>query len=39
MRTAAGVEEVDTTLVDPVEPGTLVLVHAGVAISLGGVAS
>ncbi len=34
VRTARGVEEVDTTLVDPVETGSLVLVHAGVAISL-----
>jgi hypothetical protein len=33
VRTAAGVEEVDTTLVDPLVPGDLVLVHAGVAIS------
>jgi hypothetical protein len=33
VRTAAGVEEVDTTLVDPAPPGTLVLIHAGVAIA------
>ncbi len=33
VRTATGVEDVDTTLVDPVGPGDLVLVHAGVAIS------
>ena len=33
-------EAVDVSLVDPVEPGDLLLVHAGVAItSLGGVAS
>jgi hydrogenase maturation factor len=33
-------EAVDASLVDPVEPGDLLLVHAGVAItSLGGVAS
>ncbi len=34
VRTAQGVEEVDTTLVEPVAAGSLVLVHAGVAISL-----
>jgi hypothetical protein len=33
VRTAAGVENVTTTLVDPVGPGDLVLVHAGTAIS------
>lgn len=33
VRTAAGVEEVATTLVDPVSAGDLVLVHAGMAIS------
>ena len=33
VRSAAGTEEVDTSLVDPVAPGELVLVHAGVAIS------
>ncbi|MHB1534848.1 MAG: HypC/HybG/HupF family hydrogenase formation chaperone [Acidimicrobiales bacterium] len=33
VRTAAGMADIDTTLVDPVEPGDLVLVHAGVAIS------
>ncbi|MGI8491275.1 MAG: HypC/HybG/HupF family hydrogenase formation chaperone [Acidimicrobiales bacterium] len=33
VRTAAGVEEVDTTLVEDVDQGELVLVHAGVAIS------
>ncbi len=33
VRTAAGIEEVDATLVDPVAPGDLVLIHAGVAIS------
>jgi len=31
-RTARGVETVDVTLVGPVEPGDLVLVHAGTAI-------
>ncbi|CAM3061685.1 hydrogenase assembly protein HupF [Mycobacterium intermedium] len=33
VRTAQGVTEVVTTLVDPVAPGDLVLVHAGTAIS------
>lgn len=33
VRTARGVETVVTTLVDPVRPGELVLVHAGTAIS------
>jgi HupF/HypC family len=33
VRTARGVENVMTTLVDPVAPGELVLVHAGTAIS------
>jgi HupF/HypC family len=33
VRTAAGIEQVATTLVDPVEPGDLLLVHAGMAIS------
>jgi hydrogenase maturation factor len=33
VRTARGVENVETTLVDPVTPGELVLVHAGTAIS------
>jgi hypothetical protein len=33
VRTANGVETVATTLVDPVVPGELVLVHAGTAIS------
>ncbi|HZQ58109.1 MAG TPA: HypC/HybG/HupF family hydrogenase formation chaperone [Acidimicrobiales bacterium] len=32
VRTAAGAEAVETTLVGPVEPGDLVLVHAGTAI-------
>ncbi|ODU04027.1 MAG: hydrogenase assembly protein HupF [Pseudonocardia sp. SCN 72-86] len=32
-RTAQGTERVDTTLVGPVAPGDLVLVHAGLAIS------
>jgi hypothetical protein len=34
VRTAAGVEAVDTTLVGPVHPGDLVLVHAGAAITI-----
>lgn len=33
VRSASGLEDVDTTLVDPVEAGDLLLVHAGVAIS------
>lgn len=33
VRTAAGFEAIDTTLIDPVAPGDLVLVHAGVALS------
>jgi hypothetical protein len=33
VRTACGVESVVTALVDPVAPGDLVLVHAGMAIS------
>ncbi len=33
VRTARGVENVVTTLVDPVAPGELILVHAGMAIS------
>ncbi len=33
VRTAEGLEDVDTTLVDPVADGDLLLVHAGVAIS------
>ncbi len=33
VRTARGVESVVTTLVDPVAPGDLILVHAGMAIS------
>jgi len=32
VRTAAGREEIDTTLVEPLETGDLVLVHAGMAI-------
>ena len=36
VRTAAGTELVDTTLVGPVEPGDLILVHAGTAITLVG---
>jgi hypothetical protein len=34
VRTACGTETVDTTLVDPVAAGDLVLVHAGTAIAL-----
>ncbi|HUF32622.1 MAG TPA: HypC/HybG/HupF family hydrogenase formation chaperone [Acidimicrobiales bacterium] len=33
VRTAAGRERVDCTLVGPVQPGDVVLIHAGVAIS------
>jgi hydrogenase maturation factor len=33
VRTARGIENVVTTLLDPVAPGELVLVHAGTAIS------
>ena len=33
VRTARGIENVVTTVLDPVEPGELVLVHAGTAIS------
>ncbi len=33
VRTARGIEDVVMTLIDPVEPGELVLVHAGTAIS------
>jgi hypothetical protein len=33
VRTADGFEPVDTMLVDPVEPGDLLLVHAGLAIT------
>ena len=33
MRTARGVENVVTALIDPVTAGDLVLVHAGTAIS------
>jgi hydrogenase maturation factor len=33
VRAASGLEEVDTSLVVPVEPGELLLVHAGVALS------
>ncbi|MGH9089662.1 MAG: HypC/HybG/HupF family hydrogenase formation chaperone [Acidimicrobiales bacterium] len=40
VRTPAGLVDIDATLVEPVESGDLVLVHAGVAISrLGGSAS
>ena len=34
VRTAAGIEPIDVTLVAPVAPGDLVLVHAGTAIAL-----
>lgn len=34
IRTAAGIETVNTMLVGPVHPGDLVLVHAGTALSL-----
>jgi hypothetical protein len=34
VRTAAGVEEIDTTLVGHVAPGDLVLVHAGTALTI-----
>ena len=34
VRTADGVEEVDTSLVAPVVAGDLVLVHAGTAIAV-----
>ncbi len=34
VRTSVGVETVDTTLVGPVQPGDLVLVHAGSAITV-----
>jgi hydrogenase maturation factor len=33
VRTARGVENVVTALIDPVDAGELVLVHAGTAIS------
>ena len=33
VRSAAGREDVDVSLVDPLSPGDLVLVHAGIAIS------
>ena len=33
VRTARGIENVVTTLIDPVAAGELVLVHAGTAIS------
>ena len=36
VRTAEGVEDVSTVLVDPVAPGDLVLVHAGTAITTVG---
>ena len=34
VRSARGVETIDTTLVGPVVPGDLVLVHAGTAIAM-----
>ena len=34
VRTAAGLETVDTTLIDDARPGDLVLIHAGSALSL-----
>ena len=34
VRTAAGVETVDTTIIAPVDVGDLVLVHAGTAIAV-----
>ncbi len=33
VRTAQGIETIDTTLVSPVSPGDLVLIHAGAAIA------
>jgi len=33
VRTAAGIEDVDVTLVGPVRPGDTVLIHAGTAIT------
>ncbi len=33
VRTAGGIESVDTTLIDPPSPGGLILVHAGAAIA------
>ena len=36
VRTATGVEDVDVSLVDDVGPGDLIVLHAGVAISLVG---
>jgi hydrogenase maturation factor len=36
VRTATGVVDCDTTLVAPVRPGDLVLVHAGLAIAVDG---
>jgi len=33
VRTARGIEEIDTTLVDSLDPGALVLIHGGVAIT------
>ena len=39
VRTARGVEEIDTTLVDPLDPGALVLIHGGFAIARAEAAS
>ena len=36
VRTPAGLEAVDTTLIDDARPGDLVLIHAGAAVSAGG---
>jgi len=36
VRTRAGIEAVDTTLIDEAHPGDLVLIHAGAAVSLVG---
>jgi len=33
VRTARGIETIDTTIVAAVEPGDLVLIHAGAAIA------
>ena len=33
VRTARGIEMIDTTIIDPVRPGDLVLIHAGAAIA------
>lgn len=36
VRTASGIEVIDTTLVAPVAPGDLVVVHAGAALTVAG---